>query len=79
MGNQVQAPSPGMAVFNLSTGAMIGTIGSVTSASSFTLTAKAPSPGRAQILISAYGGCGPRTITTAAPPRGQESPSPTTG
>ena len=59
MGNQVQAPSPGMAVFNLSTGAMIGTIGSVASASSFTLTAKAPSPGRAQILISAYGGCGP--------------------
>ena len=47
-----------MAVFNLQTG-MIGTVASVASARSFTLTGKAPGNGRAQILISAYGGCGP--------------------
>ena len=59
MGGQVQAPAAGMAVFNLATGTMIGTVASVTSARSIRLTAAAPSVSRAQILISAYGGCGP--------------------
>ncbi len=59
MGSQVQAPSAGMAVFNLQSGAMIGTVASGATAGSFTLAGKAHGNGRAQILISAYGGCGP--------------------
>jgi hypothetical protein len=46
---------------------MIGTVASASSARSFTLTAKASAGGRAQILISAYGGCGPADYYRGSP------------
>lgn len=54
-----RAPSPGMAVFNLNTGALIGEVASVASAHSFTLRTAAPGVSGASLLLSAYGGCGP--------------------
>ncbi len=54
-----QAPSPGMAVFNVNTGHLIGIVASVTNAHSFTLNNPAASVSGARLLLSAYGGCGP--------------------
>jgi parallel beta-helix repeat protein len=56
-GNRV--PSPGMAVFNINTGALLGEVSSAASANSFTLRAPAAGVSGASLLLSAYGGCGP--------------------
>lgn len=55
----VTAPTSGMGVFNLATGAYLGNVATVTSAHAFTLN---DSPGNvtgASLLVSSYGGCGP--------------------
>jgi parallel beta-helix repeat protein len=59
IGGTTQAPSTGMAVFNLDTGKFVGTIAQVTSPHSFALSAQAPSAKGARLIVSAYGGCGP--------------------
>ena len=55
----VQAPSVGMGVYDVNSGAFLGTVASVTSAKAFTLSR---SPGHrtgVSLALSAYGGCGP--------------------
>jgi hypothetical protein len=68
-GNQniaAQAPTAGMAVFDINTGDLVGTVASVTSANSFTLTSPGPSESGASLLLSAYGGCGPADYYNSA-------------
>jgi hypothetical protein len=55
----VQAPSAGMAVYDLDSGAFLGTVAAVSSARSFTLSRSAGNRQGAALLLSAYGGCGP--------------------
>lgn len=55
----VQAPAVGMAVFDESTGAFLGTVASVSSANSFSLSRSPGNVSGASLLLSAYGGCGP--------------------
>ena len=55
----VQAPSPGMAVYDQASGAFLGTVASVGSAHAFTLSRSPGNETRATLLLSAYGGCGP--------------------
>lgn len=55
----VTAPDPGMAVFNQNTGAFLGNVNTVTNATHFTLTASPGNVTGANLLVSAYGGCGP--------------------
>jgi hypothetical protein len=66
-GGATQAPSPGMAVFNLDTGKLVGTIAQVASAHSFTLTAPAARVQSARLVVSAYGGCGPADYYRGGP------------
>ena len=57
-GGAAQAPSAGMAVFNMDTGTFLGNVASVSSNKSFTLDR---SPGNAtgfRLYVSGYGGCG---------------------
>jgi parallel beta-helix repeat protein len=54
-----KAPSVGMAVFNVNTGKLVGTVASVKSAHAFTLEKAAAYVTHARLLLSAYGGCGP--------------------
>jgi parallel beta-helix repeat protein len=74
-GNISRAPIPGMAVFNANTGAMVGTIASVASAKAFTLSAPAPSASGVDLVVSAYGGCGPADYYHGGP--GLDSGKPT--
>jgi parallel beta-helix repeat protein len=55
----VQAPSVGMAVYDQNSGDFLGTVASVSSAHSFTLSDTPASETGATLLLSAYGGCGP--------------------
>ena len=57
--NVTQAPSGGMAVFNLNTGRLLGTVASVISAKAFRLNSPAVNVAGASLLLSSYGGCGP--------------------
>ncbi len=54
-----QAPSTGMAVYDQTTGAFLGTVSSAASAHSFTLSGTPRNLAGATLLLSAYGGCGP--------------------
>jgi hypothetical protein len=73
--NVSQAPSPGMAVFNLGTGKLIGTVASATSAHAFTLSSPAASASGAALLLAAYGGCGPADYYGGAPGRTSGRPA----
>ena len=57
--NVVQAPSLGMAVFDMKSGKLLGTVASVSSAHAFTLSRSPGDDPGATLLLSAYGGCGP--------------------
>jgi hypothetical protein len=61
------APSAGMAVFDVSTGALLGTVASVQSANAFTLAVKASDASGVSVLLSAYGGCGAADYYHAGP------------
>ena len=65
--NAVKAPVVGMAVFNLSTGDFLGTVTSVASAHSFTLSKSPGDTSGAGLLLSAYGGCGPADYAGGGP------------
>jgi hypothetical protein len=58
-GGAVEAPSVGMAVYDLKSGAFLGKVASVTSATAFTLSDSPGDESGASLLLSAYGGCGP--------------------
>jgi parallel beta-helix repeat protein len=62
-----QAASPGMAVFDLSTGAFLGTVTSVTGPRSFRLSRAPGNQTHAGLLLSAYGGCGPADYAGGGP------------
>ena len=71
----LQAPSAGMAVWNVDTGAYLGDVATVTSATAFTLN---DSPGDAsgvRVLVGAYGGCGPTDYSGGAPGVATGTPS----
>jgi parallel beta-helix repeat protein len=57
--NVAQAPSVGMAVFDMNSGKLLGNVARVTSAHAFTLSRSPGNESRAKLLLSAYGGCGP--------------------
>ena len=65
--NAVHAPSAGMAVYNLNTRQLIGTVASVTNAKAFTLKSPAVSASGVSLVLSAYGGCGPADYYGGAP------------
>ena len=56
---KVRRPARGMGVYNLNTGAYLGTVASVTSANSFRLSRPAGHVSGVTLLLSAFGGCGP--------------------
>lgn len=58
-GGAVRAPSVGMAVYDLKSGAFLGTVATVTSATAFSLSRPPGDDTGASLLLSAYGGCGP--------------------
>jgi parallel beta-helix repeat protein len=58
-GGAVRAPSVGMAVYDLKSGAFLGTVAAVTSAAAFSLSRSPGDKTGASLLLSAYGGCGP--------------------
>ena len=58
-GVATQAPSVGMGVFDLNSGAFLGTVASVTSAKAFTLSRSPGNSTDVTVALSAYGGCGP--------------------
>ncbi|MCW2930019.1 MAG: right handed beta helix region family protein [Actinomycetia bacterium] len=64
----VTAPSVGMAVYNAGTAAYLGNVSAVTSAHSFTLTGSPGAVTGAQLVLSAYGGCGPADYFGASAP-----------
>jgi hypothetical protein len=55
----LKTPTVGMAVFNLNTGKFLGNITAATSAHAFTISGAAGTQSGVQLLLSAYGGCGP--------------------
>jgi parallel beta-helix repeat protein len=55
----LQGPSVGMAAYDQNTGAFLGTVTSVSSPQSFTLSDSPGDRTGASLLLSAYGGCGP--------------------
>ena len=57
--NVVRSPNVGMAVFDISSGTVLGTVASVSSAHAFTLDRSPGDESGASLLLSAYGGCGP--------------------
>ena len=57
--SEVHAASVGMAVYDLDSGAFLGTVAGVTSPRTFTLSRSAGHKTGATLLLSAYGGCGP--------------------
>ncbi len=57
--NALRAPSVGMAVYDLKSGAFLGTVATVTSATAFSLSRSPGDESGASLLLSAYGGCGP--------------------
>jgi hypothetical protein len=57
--SSVRAPANGMAVYDQNSGAFLGTVAGVTSAHAFTLSRSPGDEKGAQLLLSAYGGCGP--------------------
>ena len=54
-----QAPVKGMAVFNMDSGTLLGTVESVTNSHAFTLSRAPGNASGVRLLLSAYGGCGP--------------------
>ena len=74
-GGVVQAPSVGMAVYNLATNAYLGDIATVTSANAFTLNTSPGDVSGAALYVSAYGGCGPADYFGAGPGVSTGTPS----
>ena len=60
-GGAPHAPSPGMAVFDMNAGTLLGTVAATPAptATSFTLTRAPGNATGVRLLVSAYGGCGP--------------------
>ena len=58
-GTVTQEPTVGLAVYDQNTGSFLGTVTSVSSAHSFTLSRSPGNRTGASLLLSAYGGCGP--------------------
>ena len=58
-GTTVAAPAVGMAVFDLDSGAFLGTVARVGSARAFTLSRAFGNRTGLSLMLSAYGGCGP--------------------
>lgn len=58
-GGAIRAPSVGMAVYDLKSGAFLGTVATVTSPTAFGLSRSPGDKSGASLLLSAYGGCGP--------------------
>ena len=60
-GGTQHAPSPGMAVFDMNAGTLLGTVAATPAptATSFTLTRAPGNATGVRLLVSAYGGCGP--------------------
>lgn len=73
-GSAHQAPSAGMAVYDQNSGKFLGTVTSVSSDHSFTLSDSPGDRSGASLLLSAYGGCGPADYYGGGP--GVESGSP---
>jgi hypothetical protein len=59
VGASARAPAVGMGVYNLNSGAFVGTVASVRDAKAFTLSKPAGRLSGASLLLSAFGGCGP--------------------
>ena len=74
-GGVVQAPSVGMAVYNLATNAYLGDIATVTSANAFTLNTSPGDVSGAALYVSAYGGRGPADYFGAGPGVSTGTPS----
>jgi hypothetical protein len=55
----LKTPSVGMAVFNLNSGKFLGKVTAVSSAHAFTISAAVGKQSGLELLLSAYGGCGP--------------------
>ncbi|HEX6519266.1 MAG TPA: right-handed parallel beta-helix repeat-containing protein [Streptosporangiaceae bacterium] len=73
-GSAVRAPSVGMAVYDLKSGAFLGTVAAVTGPTAFRLSRSPGNESSASLLLSAYGGCGPadyfaggRGVSSGAP------------
>lgn len=73
-GSVLKTPSVGMAVFNLNTGKFLGNVTAATSPHAFTISDSAGTQTGLQLLLSAYGGCGPADYYGGA--RGVASGSP---
>jgi parallel beta-helix repeat protein len=65
--NASHAPVTGMAVYDMNSGAFLGTVASVANARSFTLDRSPGNETRARLLLSAYGGCGPADYYRGGP------------
>lgn len=70
-----QAPSVGMAVYNVNTGAYLGDVASVTSATRFTLNDSRGKASRVTLLVSQYGGCAPADYVGGGPGVASGKPS----
>ena len=62
-----QAPSAGMGVWNMDTGAYLGNVATVTSATAFTLNGSPGNVTGARVYVGAYGGCGPADYAGGGP------------
>jgi len=65
--NTAKSPVVGMAAFNLSTGAFLGTVTSVSGPRDFTLNRSPGDASGVSLLLSAYGGCGPADYVGGGP------------
>jgi parallel beta-helix repeat protein len=74
-GGAPQAPSPGMAVYNLNSGAFLGTVTAAAGARSFTLSRSHARQAGVTLLVSAYGGCGPADYYGGGPGRPSGRPA----
>lgn len=69
-----RAPSVGMAVYDENAGTFLGTVTSVSSGHSFTLSGSPGNRTGASLLLSAYGGCGPADYFDGKPGVASGSP-----
>jgi hypothetical protein len=72
--SKLQAPSVGMAVYDQNSDAFLGTVTSVTSAHSFTLSDSPGDGSGKSLLLSGYGGCGPADYFGGKPGAASGSP-----
>lgn len=64
---KLHAPSPGQAVFDMKANTYLGTVATVTSPNSFTLSGSPGNRSGASLMISSYGGCGAADYFGGAP------------